>query len=341
MRAACYIEPGKIQVLDVPKPEIAHGTDILVKVKYCAICGDDKKTYQGVFSGGIQAPPYIIGHEMSGTIVELGKDAILKNFSIGDKVTGNFSLYCGQCEDCMRGEYQLCGNVQPRMNAMAEYVVWDERQLYKIPQEIPLEQACLTEPLTSCLRAIEVSGILQGEDVAIFGAGGIGLMLLQLALLRGAARVVVFEPNEKKRDIAKKLGAYEAIDPQTENVYKAAALLTKARGFPTVIEASGNHEAVKPCFEIMARGGVMIVFAVHNPDYCFPLNLSQFYLKDATLRSVYNAPSKYPNALHMIPKLNLEYLVNHIFTLNQIEEAFDSSKTKDMPKVIVKCDDSR
>jgi (R,R)-butanediol dehydrogenase/meso-butanediol dehydrogenase/diacetyl reductase/L-iditol 2-dehydrogenase len=334
VKAVCIVDTGVVKVMDMPMPSIRRPDDILVKVSYCSICGDDKRLVNGSIIHNTP-PPYVIGHEMSGTIVELGKEAIYKDFSVGDRVTGDFSYYCGKCSYCVDGREQMCENVETYTHAMAEYIVWNEKQLYRIPDNVPTKDACLTEPLTACMRAVELANIHQGSSVAIFGGGGIGLLLLQLARMRGAAKIVVFEPNAKKREMALSLRADYVIDPYLGNIYKESAIITQAKGFDTVIEASGNSDAVKPAFEILGKCGIFIIFAIHDTDYVFPLNLFQFYLKDAVIRSIYTAPYMFQAALQTLPLLDLHYMTENTILFTMVEKAFDEEFIKDKPRVVI------
>ncbi|MCD8363089.1 MAG: alcohol dehydrogenase catalytic domain-containing protein [Lachnospiraceae bacterium] len=282
MRSVCFTEDGKPELIEIPKPKLLSPNDVMIRVKYCAICGDERGYVDGKLRGDARIMP--LGHEISGTIEAIGRNVLYKNLSVGDRVTGNYANYCGRCYYCETGRRQLCRNAVWHMNCMAEYVVWNERQCYKIPESVSMEQACLTEPLTCCIRAMEEAGVTTGSRVAIFGAGGIGLMMLQLAKLSGAAEVMVIEPIAARRKFARELGADLVLDPCRDNIYKEGALFSKSYGFDVVFEASGSTDAVQPALGITGSGGMLILFSLYKGDYNHSLNLSVFFFIDISIK---------------------------------------------------------
>ena len=164
---------GEVGVVDFPKPEIGP-EDVLIKVAYCSICGSDPHIMSGLIPLTL---PYGLGHEVSGTIAELGPKATIKGLKVGDRVAGNFGEVCGVCYYCRNGQEQFCNRTVETMRpGMAEYVRWHEQQVYRIPDSVSLEEACLTEPVAIAMRAIERADIRVGAKVAVSGAGGIGLL---------------------------------------------------------------------------------------------------------------------------------------------------------------------
>jgi (R,R)-butanediol dehydrogenase/meso-butanediol dehydrogenase/diacetyl reductase/L-iditol 2-dehydrogenase len=326
---------GEIGIVNVSMPKISP-TDVLIKVAYCAICGSDPHLANGAFPVSI---PFGLGHEASGTIVELGEKAIKKGLKIGDRVAGNFVKFCGSCYYCRNGQEQFC----PYMNetvvpGMAEYMAWDESQVYKIPDSVSLREACLTEPVAIALRAVERADIRVGAKVAVSGAGGMGLIIAQLAKASGASMVTVIEPFEEKRKTAMELGTDYVINPLEQDVVAEAMHITGGIGFDSVIEASGVPAAVEPALNSLAKGGTIVCFSMYPPDYTLPLNLfQQTYLKEITIRGFYMSPYSFPRAIALLQKLDLDKIIQAEFPLERGAEAFATHATGKYGKIVIKC----
>ncbi|HHV19902.1 MAG TPA: alcohol dehydrogenase catalytic domain-containing protein, partial [Thermoanaerobacterales bacterium] len=195
---------GEVDCLNVPVPKLVNDDDVLIKVAYASICGSDPNVLKGLFPDRAPCP---IGHEVSGTIKELGPKAKKLGWKVGDRVTGNFYQTCGACDYCHNGMGQFCPNAVGKVGAQAEYIVWSASQLYRLPDSVDLLDGTFAEPFNIALHAIEVADMKLGDRLAISGAGGIGLMLVQLAKISGASQVTVIEPVRSKRELALELGA--------------------------------------------------------------------------------------------------------------------------------------
>ncbi|MDR2385679.1 MAG: alcohol dehydrogenase catalytic domain-containing protein [Tannerella sp.] len=326
---------GEIGIVDAPMPKPGPA-DVLIKVAYCAICGSDPHLINGAFPIPI---PFGLGHEASGTVVELGEKAVKKGLKVGDRVAGNFVKFCGSCYYCRNGQEQFC----PYMNetvvpGMAEYMVWDESQVYKIPDSVSLRKACLTEPVAIALRAVERADIRVGAKVAVSGAGGMGLIISQLAKASGASTVTVIETVGEKRKTAKELGADYVINPLEQNIVTEAMRVTDGIGFDSVIEASGAPAAVEPALNSLAKGGTIVCFSMYPPDYTLPLNLfQQTYLKEVTIRGFYMSPYSFPRAIALLQKLDLDKVIQAEFPLESGADAFAAHATGKYGKVIINC----
>lgn len=326
---------GKVVVLDMPISPLGV-EDVKIKVAYCAICGSDPHLVGGIFGWD---PPFGLGHELSGIIVELGKNATKKGLKVGDKVSGNFLKFCGTCYYCSNGQEQFCEN--PRNEpGMAEYVVWHESQAFKIPDEISLEQACLLEPVSIAVRIMDKTNMKIGQRVAISGGGPIGLLTLQMLKMFGATSLTMIEPIAERQELAREFGADYIIDPINQNVEDESKKITGGLGFDIVIEASGSPKAAPAACEIAARGGTVLYIAMFPKDYKMPLNLyEKCYFNELTISGIYVAPYAYPRALQILPRMKLDKFTNKIFTIDQAEEAFEAQISGKYPKILIKCND--
>ncbi len=335
MKAAVWKKKRVLEVEDVPEPQVGP-EDVKIKVEYTSICGSDPHIVDGVLP--VSYPPRIMGHEVSGTVVELGPEANTKGLKVGDRVTGNPVRYCGVCDYCRNGQEHYCLKLAVFFppGTMAEYVVWHEQQVFKLPDEISFEEGCLTEPVSVCLRGIDISDIREGSTVAITGLGGIGQILTQLALLAGASKIMVADPVASKRDLALEMGADLAVDPTAEDLWAAGMKFTGNRGFDTVIEASGAEQAAKSVFDLAGKCGTLVYFAVYPMNFSIPMKPFDLYSKELTVRGVFMSPYLFPRSLAILPRLQLKPLISRVFPLDEVVEAFEAQRESQSIKILIK-----
>ncbi len=336
MKAAVWKKKKVLELEDVPEQDVGP-EDVKIKVEYTSICGSDPHIVDGKLP--VSYPPRIMGHEMSGTIVELGEQANTKGLMLGDRVTGNPVRYCGVCDYCRNGLEHYCLKLAVYFppGTMAESVVWHEQQVFKLPDSLSFEEGCLTEPVSVCLRGIELANIREGSTVAILGLGGIGQILLQLAQLSGASQVVVADPVESKRNIALEMGADLALDPLVGDMWATTMKVTNNRGFDTVIEASGNTDSAKSAIDMVGKVGTMVYFSVYPMNFELPIKPFDLYARELTVRGVFMSPYLFPRTIALLPKLKMKPLVSKIYPLDEVVEAFEEQKRGQNIKILIKC----
>lgn len=328
---------GRVQVIDIPEQEMGE-EDVKIKVAYCSICGSDPHLVEGIFGW---EPPFGLGHEVSGVIVDIGRKATKKGLKIGDRVAGNFLKFCGTCYYCQNGQQQFCehGDEYNRPG-MSEYIVWHESQVYKLPDEISLKKGCLLEPISIAVRIMDKAEMKFGKRVAVCGGGPIGLLTLQAMKLFGATSLTLIEPIAERRTLALKLGAECIIDPVKEDVVKTSMQITEGRGYDVVIDCSGSVKAVDALPKITAKGGKLIYGAMYPNDFEMPFNIYQYcYFNEIDVTGVYVAPYAFPRALQVLPKFQLDDFITSIFDLDQAEEAFRAQISGKYLKILIKCND--
>ena len=189
MRAAVFRGAGRVEVCNVPMPDVGSG-EVLVQVHYCGICGSDLEA----FHTGMYEPGLIIGHEFAGEVAQVGE--AVDGWSVGDLVTTDDAIPCGRCPYCRQGQPTLCESLlMPGVTldgGMAEHVVLPAKALHRLPEGVSTRQGALVEPLAVALHGVRRSALRAGEQVLVMGAGPIGLLTLQCAVLGGAAQVYVF-----------------------------------------------------------------------------------------------------------------------------------------------------
>ena len=340
MKAAIRDDSGKLVVQDVPVPEM--GPDrVKVRIAYCGICGSELHSIDPDYiarrapmpqrPGGMR--PRVGGHEASGTIVEIGSD--VKGLTVGQKVAMNFRSYCGSCYYCRNMMEHYCQAVIPATGSYAEYAVYHKSAIYVLPEGVSLEVGALLEPVSVAVHAVDLSNIRPGDTVAIMGAGPIGLLIQMLALKAGAAKLLVSEPAEGRRNLAKQLGATAVVDPLHEDLEAAAKKLTDGRGFDTVIDASGKIPVAKQCLSLADKCGTIVWAAMYPNGAEVGVPPSMMYDKELTIRGVFVSPYSFERALNLLPVLNLEPLIS-IMPIEQIDEAFHMLLAGKGVKILIK-----
>jgi (R,R)-butanediol dehydrogenase / meso-butanediol dehydrogenase / diacetyl reductase len=337
MKAAVIKAPGVLEVQNIPEP-VCEPDEIKVKIGYAGICGSDPKILegtvgaafpQGAIGGPLAVTPMrpgvkILGHEASGTIVEIGKD-IKGDFKIGQHVAMNFRKTCGGCYYCQNKMEHFCERVTPFVGVMAEYGSFKESLVYTLPDDLPLDVGAFLEPLSIAVHTVDIAKVKVGDSVIITGGGPIGLLTMQLAIKAGAAKVLLSEPIAEKRALALKFGADVVVDPLNENLLSIANKFTDGRGFNVCIEATGIPNLARQLILLSERCGNIVWAGVYPGNFDLGVPIFYMYSKELSIHSVKLAPYSFPRALAMLPKLDLKPMIT-IFPLDEAVQAFEAHK---------------
>ena len=223
-----------------------------------------------------------------------------------------------------------------RDGGFAEYSLIPASQAFKLDPSVPFEAAAMAEPLACCLHGIDLAGIQAGDKVCVVGGGAIGLIMVQLAKLSGASKIVVSEPNEKRRQVALEVGAGAAIDP-TQPDYEEAFTQAMDGSADVVIECVGNTPAVKSAFQFAGKGATILLFSVPKVDATFDLPLFDVYKKELTIKGSFVNPDTHDRAVRLINsgKVDFSSIITHRFTLDQMPEAIAMQMSSESIKVVV------
>ena len=326
---AAYMTEVKTQFFkEVPMP-VPGADDVIVKIEYCGICGSDVHFYKdGRIGDLVVKGEYILGHEVSGTVTEVGSN--VKNLAVGDRVALEPGITCGKCEQCMEGRYNLCKDViffatPPVQGALQNYVKHPANLCFKLPENVSTMEGALVEPLAVGLHACKQGNVGLGDSVVILGSGCIGLVTLLSAKAMGASNVVVVDLFEKRLDFAKKLGANHVINARTENVEERIHEILGDRGADVVIETAGSPKTIyqTPFFAKMG-GTVVLVGLTVAPSVEY--NVAQVMNKELTIKSVFRYRNLYPIAISAIADGNIDVkqIVTHQFKFEDSKLAFDT-----------------
>lgn len=338
MKGTYFLGNGAFETREVEIRE-PEENEVLVRVAACGICGTDVHICKGDKGSAAVTPPVILGHEIAGVVEKTGRN--VRDVRAGDHITVDPNIYCGKCYYCRTGKKQLCEHLYAvgvnRDGGFAEYCIVPESQCYRLLPSVPLRFGALAEPLACCLHGNDIAQIRTGDTVCIIGGGTIGLIMLQLAKLSGAAKVILSEPAEKNRGIAEALGADGTIDPTMENLNDRLKELTGMPGVDVVIECVGNPVATRQAFEATRRGATVLLFSVPKAGTTHPLDLESVYLKELRICGSFINPDTQGRAVSMINsgKINFAPLITHSFAVNQVAEAIRMQTSRESVKVII------
>jgi (R,R)-butanediol dehydrogenase/meso-butanediol dehydrogenase/diacetyl reductase len=264
VRAAILTEAGKVEIQNVPEPELLAGS-LIVEIIYCGVGGSDSEA----FASGLLPAPAWFGHEWVGRVVEVG-DGVVGHFP-GERVVGAVSPPCGTCDHCSAGMGQWCKTslemilgadaMASSHGAFAERIRVDARRVVAVPEGVDDRDAALAEPASVAAHAIVRSELSLGDIVVVVGAGTIGGLVIKLAKLNGASRVLVIEPNSDRRELACDLGASAAFPPGRE----AADWLAKhghGLGADVGFSCSGHADALASAVQACRLGGTVVAVGV-------------------------------------------------------------------------------
>src|SRR5215469_7728035 len=256
MKALLLSQYRHLEIADLPAP-VPGPDEVLIRVAACGICGSDVHGYDG--SSGRRIPPIVMGHEAAGFIAKVGRR--VTGLSEGDRVTFDSTVYCGECQPCLRGDINLCDRREVlgvscgdyhRAGAFAEFVSVPARIIHKLPDGLAFEDAALLEAVAVALHAVSLATIAPGSTALVVGAGTIGLLLQQALRVAGCSRVFVADPDRTRLTLSQKLGATETI---SEHVVERVKELTSDNGVDVVAEAVGKTESIATSIDCVRKGG--------------------------------------------------------------------------------------
>lgn len=321
MKALFLDAPGRMRLGEWNDPGLQPDA-LRLRVQAVTVCGSDLHYYkEGAIGSSVAKEPFILGHEFSGIVDDDRGEAL--GFPRGTLVAVDPAEPCHHCEWCERGEYNLCPNVKfagsaPIPGAMRE--VYDARPdtLFKLPDGFDAADAALLEPLGVAIHAIDLAKIKLGGTVAVVGTGAIGLLILQLARVVGAAEVHALEPIAYRRDLALKLGA-NSVHETPQSLLTA----TNGRGVDVVLEATDTPDGPEAACTVARIGGKVVLVGIPDGDG-FSLTASQVRRKGLTIKLSRRMGHIYPRAIGLVRdgRVNIKAIATHHFTLERAPEAF-------------------
>jgi len=341
MKAAVYKALKTIEFQDRPIPKAGPG-EIVIKIKYCGICGTDMHIYYE----GILPPGIVLGHENVGTVAEVGKG--VEGWKVGDRVVAGPPGPCGKCYYCLHGKPSIClygfeqTNGLRRDGGMAEYMLVKDPKymLTKIPDNVPFEDAVLMDCMATAYHGLMQSAFRAGDNVVVSGAASIGLSLIQLVKIGGAGHITVLQRSAAKRELALKLGADVAFNPYDEGdkLQGKVMALYDGVGADVVFECAGTSDSFQTCLGLVKSGGQLLNLGVTDkPTTVVPSFLVMHELDiKSSLAYNYEEVHKCMNFL-ATRRFNARALLSDIIPLSDlVTKGFERlSRDRNLIKVVV------
>ena len=334
MRAAVIQAPGRVAVREVPDPRPAPG-EVVVSVALAGLCGTDLHIYAGEIN---YVYPIIPGHEVVGTIVQVGDG--VADLSPGMRVAFDPNIPCGQCHFCRRLRFNHCLNWQAvgvtRDGGFAGRVAVPAKVVYPIG-DLPFERAVFIEPLSCVVYGLQRATPALGDRVLIFGAGPIGLLLMQAVRRAGAAHVVVTDLQPERLALAAELGA-DAVVLARGNGDQPAELREWAPwGYDLVVDATGVPAVVARCFDYVTPGGKVLLFGVCPEDATIPFRPFDLYRRDVSVYGSFALNVTFGPAIELLRggAVRVEPLISHRVPLERFPEALQMARTRSEPTIKV------
>ena len=338
MKKAFFMGEEKFEFCDVPIPTPGPG-ELLIRNAVCGICGTDIHIFHGEPGSADVVPPVVLGHEYSGIVQQVGEN--VTDFKVGDHVTIDPNIYCGKCCFCRKGKKQLCEDMQAigvtRDGGFEEYSVIPASQAFLLNPDLDLEVGAMAEPLACCIHGIDLAQIHTGDTVLVIGGGAIGLLMVQLAKMAGAAKVILSEPVKFRRDLGEKLGADYSIDPTKSNPAEQIRYFTGKNGADVVIECVGKVSATKQAFETASKGATLLLFSVPSIKATYELPMYDIFKKELVIKGSFVNPDTHSRAVELLNsgKIQVMPLFTHRYKLEDLPEAIQMQSSSESIKVLV------
>jgi 2-desacetyl-2-hydroxyethyl bacteriochlorophyllide A dehydrogenase len=337
MKAVVTYGPHDYRFTEVDVPSVGPG-EMLIRIEGCGICAGDIKAYKGgeVFWGSESKPPYlevpaIGGHELVGRIVDIsGEAARKKGFDIGDRVTVEQIVPCGECRYCRNGQYWLCakhdvfGFKNYLNGGFAEYAILPRNSLvYKVPESLPLTSAVLIEPYACSMHAVDRARITSNDIVVLSGSGPLGLGMITAARLLNPEKLVVLDLFDERLEFAKRFGADICINPSKTDAIREIMEITGGYGCDIYIEATGHPSSVTQGLAAIKKAGTFVEFSLFND----PVTCNWSVIGDGKELNIYGvslSPGCFKKVIEGMSTgaLKTEGIVTHTFPLEKFNDAF-------------------
>jgi len=342
IKTAAVTGPKTCEILELTTPDLGRG-EVLVKVHAVALCTLEQR----IFRGEVKMPlPCTGGHEVAGEIADLGPGVNTKLWAEGQRVAVWLLYNCGECYYCRTGRTNMCERAQkkpvregllPGPGGLCDYIVADAASLFKIPDTLTYEEACLTEPLACCVHSVGRANIQLGEDVVIIGGGIMGQYHVMLAKRRGA-RVILSEVDPARRALAEKLGADITLNPMEQDPVEFVKGITDGRGADVVFNTTAIPSVVPQAIAMVGKGGRMIQYSSMHSDAPTPVSPQLLHGSEIILTGSISPDGHdffTANRLLSGGIIDCKPLIDHTVPFEQAQAAFEAAIVPGTFRVII------
>jgi len=328
MKAAVLTGIRQVEVRDVPDPKIVKDTDVLLKIERVGVCGSDVHYFEtGRIGSQVVKFPFIVGHECAATVARVGKK--VKAAKVGDQVVVEPAVSCHDCDQCHRGRENTCfklrflGTPGQGDGCLSEFIVMPEECCFPTKGKLTMEQGALCEPLAIGVYTVKQSHLPAKADVAILGAGPIGLSCMAVARAQGVRTCYMTEKIAERVKMAGDNGATWVGDPLKEDVV-AAILKQQPLGMDVVYECAGQQETIDQAVDLLRAGGTLMLVGIPREDR-ISLSIDKIRRKEVTIVNVRRQNGCTQAAIDLIVsgRVNIDFMVTHHFGLDDVQDAFE------------------
>lgn len=330
MKALVLTGTKKMEIQDLAKPEVKPN-EVLVNTAYAGICGTDRALYAGLPGSANAVPPIVLGHENSGIVAEIGSE--VTNVKVGDRVTVDPNIYCGQCKYCRTDRPELCDNLSAvgvtRNGGLEESFTAPSSVVYPIPESVSLKDAATLEPISCAVHGMSLIDVKPYQKALVIGDGFMGQLFVQLLQAYGVHQVDFAGIIDEKLAFNKeKFGVTNTYNTKRDSI---------PADYDIVIEAVGLPETQEQAVEATKKGAQVLMFGVGKPNQTFSMNTYEVYQKQLKIQGAFINPYAFEDAIALLAsgELDVDSLISHEVSLEQVEDVLNG-KVKGVSKAVVK-----
>jgi L-iditol 2-dehydrogenase len=327
MKALALTKVARLEIIDVPSPQIKNDTDVLLKIAVVGVCGSDIHYYEtGRVGSQVVSFPYRLGHECSATVAQIGKG--VKNLKPGALVVVEAAIVCHNCDQCKIGRENTCRNIKflgtPGQfdGCICEYMVMPAENCLPVTGKLTPIQAAMCEPFTIGLYSAKQGQGVNCQTIAILGSGPIGLSCMESARLKGAEKIFITDKLDYRLNLAAKHGANWTGNPDKTDIVNEILKLHPA-GVDVVYECAGQQSTIDQAADILRPGGKLILVGIPREDK-ISLPIDKFRRKELTVINIRRQNRTTEESIKILEsaKVNVDYMVSHRFKFTDSAKAF-------------------
>ncbi len=337
MKSAVLHAVRMMKTQECPLPQAGEG-EVLIKVMACGICGTDVHIFEGDKGAADNPLPIVLGHEFAGVVEAVGPGC--SGVQVGEHVCVDPNVLCGHCRYCLCGIGHFCEHmtgIGTTVNGgFSQYCAVPFRAVYRLESGTSFAEGAMAEPLACCLHGMDMCNVAAGDNVVVIGGGMIGLLMVQLAKLCGAAHVALVEPVAAKREKGKALGADICIDPLAEDAAAVLAAAGIAR-VNAVVECVGKPATIQQALALAGNKSVVMIFGLTKPDETVAVQPYEVFRKEMEIKSSFINPYTIGRAVALIgqKKVDVSSMVAECIPLERLAQVLGSAELRSKGKYIV------
>lgn len=322
----------KMEIQDLPTPDV-KADEVLVQTKYAGICGTDHALYNGLPGSANAVPPIVLGHENSGVVSAVG--ANVTNVKVGDRVTVDPNIYCGQCFYCRTGRPELCDHLSAvgvtRNGGLAQFFTAPSSVVYPLPDNVSFKAAATIEPISCAVHGVQLLHLTPYDKALVIGDGFMGQLFVQILQAYGVHQVDLAGIIDDKLQLNKERFNVKNTFNTTRD--------TLPSDYDVVIEAVGKPQTQEQAVNATRKGAQVLMFGVGHPDAHFEMNTYEIYQKQLTIQGSFINPNAFEDSIALLAsgKLDVDPLISHVLALKDVEAVLQG-KVDGISKAVVKID---